>query len=201
MAEEKEEKKEEAAAEGGEAKPKSKKMLFIIIGVVLLLVVGGVLFFVLGGKKAPAEGEGEAAEEHASEEKHLASFEMDHIIVNLSENASFLKVKLLIEYDVDVLEKAVAKHAHGGGGGEGGGGGHTGGEGKDKGGPPPAFEERLPIIKDSIIKVLSSKKAEEVLTAEGKDHLKEELVEAINEGLGLDEAPVTNVYFSDFIVQ
>ena len=65
----------------------------------------------------------------------------------------------------------------------------------------PQIAERLPMIKDAVIKVLSSKKAEEVLSADGKEHLKEELIEAINEAIGLEEGPVTGIYFEDFIVQ
>lgn len=199
MAADKRDEPKEEAAESQEAKPKSKKMLFIIIGaVVVLIVVGVVLFMVLGKKSAPTDGEAADAQEQTDERRHLASFELEPIIVNLSENASFLKVKILVEYDVDMLARATARAEHGG---SGEGGGHAASEGEGGAGSPAIFEERLPIIKDAVIRVLSSKKADDVLTSEGKDHLKEELVEAINQALGLDEAPVTNVYFSDFIVQ
>ena len=57
------------------------------------------------------------------------------------------------------------------------------------------------MINDAIIRVLSSKTTEAVLSPDGKEQLKEELVEAINDASGLDEAAVANVYFTDFIIQ
>jgi flagellar basal body-associated protein FliL len=40
-----------------------------------------------------------------------------------------------------------------------------------------------------------------VLTADGKERLKEELLETINEAIALDEAPVQQIYFAEFIIQ
>ncbi len=184
--------------------PKSKKKLFIIIGVVVLLaVIGAVLALMLGGKAKAPEGEGaEIAEEQMKEVKYKTA-RMETFVVNLSESTSFLKVTMLLEYDPSILEGASKKGSAGGGAhGGGGSGGEGGGEGGAKGGGLPAIiQEREPMIKDAIIRVLSSKTAQEVLSAEGKEKLKEELIEAINEAIGLEEAPITNIYFIEFIVQ
>ena len=192
------EEKEEGAEEQAAPPKKSKKMLIIIIAVVLLVVIGGVLAVVLGGGKKAAEGEG-AAGENQPAEQHLMTSRLDPFIVNLSDSSSFLKVTMLLEYDPAVLAKA---SSHGKQGGSGQGGGGMEGEGKaDSGALPPLLKEREPMIKDAIIRVLSSKTAQEVLTVEGKEKLKEELLEAINEAVGLEEAPVVNLYFIEFIVQ
>lgn len=172
--------------------PKGKKKLIIIIAVVLLLLVGGGGGFMLMGGDKPKD---EKAEEAHEEEKHYAHAKLDPFIVNLAQSGSFLKIALLIEYDPALVE---------GQGGEGGGGGHGGGGGGGGGAPaglPGVLGLREPMIRDSIIRVLSSKKGEEVLTVQGKDQLKEELVEAINEAVGLEEHPVVAVYFTEFIVQ
>jgi flagellar FliL protein len=66
---------------------------------------------------------------------------------------------------------------------------------------PEVLADREAIIRDAIIRVLSSKSKEQVLSTEGKEILKEELVEAINDASGLDEPPVVAVYFTEFIVQ
>ncbi len=198
-----EEKKEEGAAEG-EAKPKSKKKLIIIVAVVLLLAGGGGAFAMMGKAKPANPDEALVEEEPKDEEKHYELIELDHFIVNLSDNASFVKIKMILEYDPEILAKYEGSHSHGGGGGEEGGGGHGGGGaggGKEKEGMPGALGLREPMMFDAIIRVLSSKRAEEVLTPEGKDSLKEELIEAINEAIGLDEGPIVNIYFRDFIVQ
>ncbi|MBX7139187.1 MAG: flagellar basal body-associated FliL family protein [Oligoflexia bacterium] len=187
MAKEEPKDKEEASAETA-AKPKSKKKLIIIVAAVLVLVGGGAAAALMSGSKKAPESEEEQA--HQEENRHLAAVQLDTIIVNLSENASFLKVKMTIEYDPEIL----AKYS-----GEGGGGGGAGGEGE--GGMPPLFAEKEAQIRDAIINTLSAKSAAEVLNPDGKDQLKEDLVEAINEALGLEEGPVVNVYFKEFLVQ
>ena len=190
--EEAKEKKEEAHEEA--PKPKSKKKLFIIIGVVVLLAGGAGAFAMMGGKKA-APAEGEEAEVH-EEQKHLIPIKLDTFIVNLSENASFLKIRMTLEYDPEILARAT-------GGGEGGGhgGGGAGGEGAAPGGLPPGLIEKESQIRDAIIATLSSKAAADVLTTEGKEQLKEDLIESINEAIGFEEGPIVNVYFNEFLIQ
>ena len=185
MAEEAE-KKEGEEGQAAEA-PKSKKKL-IIIAVVALLAIGGAAAAFLGGSKP----EGEQSAEEVEEKKEYKVAELETFIVNLSESTSFLKVKLLVEYDPSVLHDEE-------GGGHGGGG--AGGGGEEKGGLPPALKARYPMIRDAIIRVISGKRATDVLTVPGKETLKQELIEAINEATGLDEPPVVNVYFTEFIIQ
>lgn len=187
MAEAEEEEKKEG--EGEAAPKKSKKKLIIIVVAVLVLLGGGIGGFLVLGKKPPAE-EAEAEKEH-EEHEHLEVVELDNFIVNLSENSSFLKIRINLEVSSDALH-STAPDAAGGGGGHGGG---------DKSGLPGALGAREPMIRDSIIRILSSKRAEEVLSPEGKDTLKEELVDAVNEAVGAEEPIVQGVYFADFIIQ
>ena len=192
-----EEKKEEGKEGEGAAAPapKSKKKLIIIIGVVvvLLAVVGAVLL--LGGKKADP-----AAEAEKEEVKHYATFEIPAIIVNLSDSTAFLKVSMLVEYDPEIIAKA--ESASGGSGGGHGGGASGGEEGGDKGGGfPGPMAARAPMIKDAIIRVLSAKKSDELLTSDGKERLKEELIEAINEASAMEEGPIVGIYFTEFLIQ
>ena len=193
MAKEKEEPK---AEEPVAPKPKSKKKLLIIVAVVVMLAGGAGAFAFMGGKEPSPEGE-VTEEQHTDEEKHYSTFEIDTLIVNLSENASFIKVSMTVEYDPSIIDRA-GSTGHGGGGAYGGGasGGKT-----EAGGMPAVVQAREPMIKDAIIKVLSSKTPAEVLTVAGKEQLKEELIEAMNEATGLDEGPIVNIYFREFIVQ
>lgn len=192
MSEEAEKKEGEGGEEAAPAGGKSKKKL-IIIAVVALLAIGGGAFAFLGGSKPH---EGEHAEE-IEEKKEYKLAELDTFIVNLSESTSFLKVKMLVEYDPAVI--AGAEGGAEGGGGHGGGG--AGGGGAEKQELPPALKARYPMIRDAIIRVISGKRATDVLTVTGKETLKQELIEAINEAAGLDEPPVVNVYFTEFIIQ
>jgi flagellar FliL protein len=191
-----EEEKEEKKEGGEEAAPKkSKKKLIIIIAVVvILLVAGGAAFLLMGGKSDGAE-EALEPDPHAEdeEEEHYERVELENIIVNLSENASFLKVKIAMEVNAEVLHGG-----HAASGGAEGGGGHGGG---GDSGLPGVLGEREPMVRDAIIRILSSKLASEVLSVEGKEALKEELVDAINEAVATDEPLVVSVYFTDFIIQ
>lgn len=60
-------------------------------------------------------------------------------------------------------------------------------------------EKRLPIIKDAIIDVLSSKTSSFVKTPEGRESLRLELIKRIN--TILLEGGVRNIYFTEFVVQ
>jgi flagellar FliL protein len=192
-------KTEEAPAEGA-PKKKSKKVIFIALGVVLLVAGAGVPMFLMGG--APEETAVAPEEDHNEEVKHLETADLGSFVVNLSEATSFLKAHLLVEYDNMVVEKQMKPHADAKGhAAEEGGGGHGGGE-KVGAAPLPEFMAKREIqIKDTILKVLSSKKADDVLTPDGKERLKDELIEGLNEAVGLEEPPLTSVYFTEFIIQ
>ncbi|MDM7267544.1 MAG: flagellar basal body-associated FliL family protein [Aquificaceae bacterium] len=60
-------------------------------------------------------------------------------------------------------------------------------------------EKRLPIIKDAIIDVISSKTSSFVKTPEGRENLRLELIKRIN--TILFEGGVRNIYFTEFVVQ
>lgn len=64
---------------------------------------------------------------------------------------------------------------------------------------PATIESDVPKIKDAIIRALSSKSSSEILTVEGKDKLRGEIRDSVNDMLGSEE--VTQVYFTEFIIQ
>jgi len=61
------------------------------------------------------------------------------------------------------------------------------------------LEKRLPQFRDAILSLLSSKTYTEVKTLEGKAQIRAEIMTTLNQYLKTGK--VTNVYFSDFIVQ
>jgi flagellar FliL protein len=189
--------KPEAAAEATEGAPKkSKKKLIIILAAVILLVAGaGVPMFLMGGKKVP---EGEEAQEEVEPEKKMELTDLGQFIVNLSDSSSFLKAHIMMEYDASILdkhEKEAGGKAHGGGASGGGG------DAKKEGGFHPHMAPKETQIRDTVIRILSSKTAQEMLTGEGKERLKDELVEGLNEAIGMEDPPVTSVFFTEFIIQ
>ena len=61
------------------------------------------------------------------------------------------------------------------------------------------LEQKAPVIRDIMIRVMTSKTLEEIATAKGKDKLKDQLVNQIN--LRLRDAEVKNIYFVEFVIQ
>jgi flagellar FliL protein len=56
------------------------------------------------------------------------------------------------------------------------------------------------VIDDALVTTLSSKSSADLLKADGKESLKNELIDRVNHALH-DEEKVVNVYFTSFIIQ
>ena len=185
-----------ASEEGGKKKSGKKKLIIVVL---LLLILGGGgagAFLLIGKKKDPKDGK----EEHLEEERpQLVFAPLDPpFIVNLADSGSYLKATIYLEFDIESAKKLeldlTASAGHGSGGAGGGG---------EKG--PPKLEGILkvkePLIRDVVIRVLSSKTVDEARSTSQRDALKGELVEAINDVVGDGDGPVTNVIFTEYIVQ
>ncbi len=61
------------------------------------------------------------------------------------------------------------------------------------------YEKRLPQLRDSVLTILSSKYFKDILTSEGKNALREEIKEKMNQLLV--EMKVRNIYFTEFVIQ
>ena len=61
------------------------------------------------------------------------------------------------------------------------------------------LDKKKALLRDIIIRTLSSKTYEEVSTAKGKDRLKDEIVGKLNEVL--NDGYIKNIFFTDFVVQ
>ncbi len=64
---------------------------------------------------------------------------------------------------------------------------------------PKRFFPRIVPVRDLIIQLLSVKRAEDLLTSQGKEGLKGEIKDKVNELLRRED--IKNVYFSQFVVQ
>ena len=61
------------------------------------------------------------------------------------------------------------------------------------------LESKTAVIRDIIIRLLSSKSLDEISTPKGKDKLKEQIVSQLN--MRLKDGHINNVYFTEFVVQ
>ena len=62
-----------------------------------------------------------------------------------------------------------------------------------------AVKSRLPLIRDAVITLVSSKSAESISSPEGKFQLKDELLLRANQAMEKDV--FKNLYFTDFVMQ
>jgi flagellar FliL protein len=67
------------------------------------------------------------------------------------------------------------------------------------GDPPASFDARLPQIRDVILTLVTSKTFADIRTPEGKERLREDIIDRINHVLAKEA--VKSVYFTEFIVQ
>lgn len=63
----------------------------------------------------------------------------------------------------------------------------------------PEIDQKKPLLRDIVIRILTSKTYEDISTAKGKERLKDEIAAKINETLR--DGYIKNVFFTDFIVQ
>ena len=178
MAKEEKEEKEGKEGEGEGAKKGSKKLIIIIAAVVILVGGGAGAFFALGGSKAK-EGEeatdgGDAGEGETAAEGEGEGGELPGAVVPLEVFIVNLGVKGSFLKTSIQLELSKPE------------------PGKD-------FEHNVPKIRDAIIRVLSTRIAQEILAPEGKEKLRDEVKKAANDALGTED--VVAVYFTEFIVQ
>lgn len=202
------EEKQEDGANGEETtestpkRDKKKIIIFSVLGLVGLIGGAGVPMMLMSG--APVEEHGEDAhheEEHHEEIPRIESAEIGLFTVNLSDARSFVKVRILIEYDANLLDRQTMM-IEGAEGGEAHGGGASGGSAEPVGGGMhPHITKNMNKFRDVIINILSSKRAPELLTVDGKLRLKDEIVDGLNQALALEQPPVVGVLFTEFIIQ
>ncbi|HEY9766775.1 MAG TPA: flagellar basal body-associated FliL family protein [Chroococcales cyanobacterium] len=140
--------------------------------------------------------------EQVKEKKNEATvqYPIGEFIVNLSDPGGRRYLRTSITLEMEEKKKAGIETGVACGWGSGASGGGEGervaeGEGGKKAGPP-AYE---PIYKDVIIGAISRKTVSEISTVSGKERLKDELREMLNQRVP-DELVVA-VYFTDFVIQ
>jgi len=169
-----------------EKKAKGNMVLIIVIVLLVLLLVGGgaAAFFLLGshdeaatpgGAPAAQNQEATKTDKKKSSKKstdHLAigpMYPMAQFVVNLLSESGNRFLKVAIDLELSDVKLQ------------------------------PEMDHKKSLIRDIIIRTFSSKTFEEISTLKGKDKLKDEVLEKINENLS--DGQVKNIYFTDFVVQ
>jgi flagellar FliL protein len=156
-------------------KPKSNLLLFALVGLVLLGGGSGATwFFLVHGKSAQA-APGEKTEKPEKKEPEF-TLHLDPFTVNLDDQDESHFLRVTMELGLGHTPKGDASK-----------------EGAEASGLPIAQG------RDTILTILSACKANELLTPEGKDALKQHLLAALQQKV--PEMDVRNVYFTEFLVQ
>jgi len=172
-----EENTEETSEEVAPPEKKSNNVVLIIIAVVLVLVlaiVGVVVVMLAGGDDTPQA----ANTQQSAKQKPMKlmdsmevgpMFPLETFTVNLLSDSGRRYLKVQMNLELDGEELAAE------------------------------LESKTAVVRDVVIRLLSSKTLEEISTAKGKDKLKEQIVNQLN--LRLRDGNLRNVYFTEFVVQ
>jgi flagellar FliL protein len=156
-------------------------VLILIVALLAILLIGGALaaFLLLGdSNEAPAVQQQTSQSTPAQRKATKRStdfltigpmYPMDTFIVNLLSESGGKFLK--VDLDIELDSERLSSE----------------------------MDMKKSLIRDIIIRTLSSKTFEEVSTMKGKDRLKDEMVNRINEVLA--DGQIKNIFFTDFVVQ
>jgi flagellar FliL protein len=191
MAEEKKNEELEGEASAGGKKSNSMMLIIIIVVLILVILIGAIVAILMMGGDSKAEGkepeakekkeEGkkeEKAEEKKSEKGAEGEKKLEEI-ANLFPLEPFT-VNLLSENGSHYLKATLSLAL----------------SGKEL---AAELEEKKAVLRDVILRILSSKSLEEVSTLKGKEKVKEQIIAELN-GM-LKDGSITGVYFTDFVIQ
>lgn len=175
---------EEKNEEKKEKKSGSSLVLIIIIVLLVLILVGGGLaaYFLLSDNSANQPNMQQTQQQPQSKQMKRAKvsrnsdlieigpiYPLDQFIVNLLSEGGTKFLKVKMDLELSGPELTAE------------------------------LDKKKPLIRDIVIRTLSSKTFQEVSTNRGKEKLKDELVDRINAVLA--DGQVKNIFFTEFVVQ
>lgn len=189
------EKTEPEHGEVKEKKPNNMLMIIIIVVLVLIIAIGGVVTMLLMGGKEEAAKDGheapaahEKAAEKPAESSHKSSasagestgdsrllhdigilFPLDAFTVNLKSDTGRRYLKATMALEIEGKELV-----------------HE-------------LTLKAPVIRDKIIRILSSKSLEEISSIKGKQKVSDEIMESLN--AMIKDGKIKGIYFTEFILQ
>jgi flagellar FliL protein len=180
------------AAPAGDAKAPKKgkgKLLIILVAVlVLALGGGGAAYFFIGRDAGAKAGQGQGTDgEHAAEGEPAEAGEhhdpavvaLPTFTVNLADKDATRYLRTTVSLVIDDTEKAAS----------------LAGAGEHK---PAGEPVRIAMARSAILELLTTKTAEELMTAEGKVALKKEIAERASKAF---KFKVNDVLLAEFVVQ
>jgi len=159
-----------------DVKPSNKKMI-IIIGLVVLVLVGasvGLTLFLIGGDKADAPVAEEQATEEAPPAKAIYMSLAPPFVVNFQSDKGRTRF-LQVSLKAMTRDEAVLN----------------------------VVSQHMPLIRNNLILLFSKQKLDDLLTADGKQKLRGEVLAEIQKVVEKEygKPAVEDVYFTSFVIQ
>lgn len=172
---------------------KSSKMLLIIIIVVLILIIliGAVITVVLMGgddestkqqqqyqnapqeQRAPASSRRSLSGGDDLDTRRLSSigvlYPLDTFTVNLKSDAGRRYLKVTMSLELDGKEISME------------------------------LDSKSPVIRDRVIRILTSKTLEEISSAKGKQKVSQQIMDTLN--AMISDGQIQGIYFTEFVIQ
>ncbi len=186
MADEEEKKEEESQEEGQEKKSNKLMMIIIIVVLLLIIVIGAVVTILLlsDDQEDVVEKEPVAKTKAVKPKKRVSSisdeelrklseigplYPLDTFTVNLKSDSGRRYLKVTMDLELSGPELT------------------------------PELDAKTAVIRDRIIRILTSKTLEEVSSRKGKNKLSSQIVDSLN--MMLDDGEIQGVYFTEFVIQ
>jgi flagellar protein FliL len=178
------------APDAGKKKGKGKLLIILVATLVLALGGGGAAYFFMGRGDAKAAkqkkgdgheeaGHGEEAADEEAEAHEPAVVALPTFTVNLADKDAARYLRTTVSLLIKDTEKAASLSG--------------GGEHKAAGEPV-----RIAMARSAILELLTTKTAEELMTADGKTALKKEIAERASKAFRFK---VNDVLLAEFVVQ
>lgn len=150
---------------------KKKRLFIFLTPLILLVLIGGFIYILQPPFLADflSNYAGGKIEKDLPQKEKSFIYKMDPLIVNLADKETLHYLKIKIE-----LESMEEK-------------------------PNEEFEKRLPQIRDNILLLLSMKGRTALMDAEGKNKLRAEIREKVNQVLR--NFKIKDIYFTEFLIQ
>ncbi len=166
----------------------SIKQILILGGIVLVLIGGGFFTYTKlfakpsGGKEGTKEGAKESAKESAKETKPEKEHKAEKVEYKPGEQFLIPMEPIIVNLtDPGRFAKITVQL-------------EVGSKTLE-----PAMKEKMPLLRDAIIMLLTSKSLESISGPDGKFQLKDEMLARLNQALGKEL--IRNIYFTEFMVQ
>jgi len=181
-----EEETKEEQTEQGEKKSSNMLMIIIIAVLVLIIVIGAVLAVVLMGgddesvsESAPQAQERSSAPKRAKRSQALEDsrrlseigilYPLDTFTVNLKSDAGRRYLKATLSLELSGEELSLE------------------------------LDAKAPVIRDRVIRILTSKTLEEISSKKGKQKVSEQIIDTLNSIIS--DGNVQGIYFTEFVIQ